>query len=291
MGQQILVIGLGTFGSIVASELSGLGHEVMGCDRDPRVVAEHADRLTQVFEMDATDEDAVRAVGPADFDVTVVAIDPSATILATMILERSGARSSSRGPPSDLDGEILRRVGASRVIYTDHQVATWVAHTIDLAGALDFIRLTADVAAVHLRLGSATVGRRVGDLAQGATGLAHRRPPPRRPGRHQPGARHDRRGRRQRADRRTGGALPGARPVIERMFYHPPHGRLGGRGEVRSQAVPDGLAPSPERDAPCRAGPHADGGPAAGRRARRALDLPVRVRRGLPVGAALVGDR
>jgi len=30
-----------------------------------------------------------------------------------------------------LDGEILRRVGASRVIYTDHQVATWVAHTID----------------------------------------------------------------------------------------------------------------------------------------------------------------
>ena len=48
-------------------------------------------------------------------------------------------------------------------------MATWVAHTIDLAGALDFIRLTADVAAVHLRLGSATVGRRVGDLAEGAT--------------------------------------------------------------------------------------------------------------------------
>ena len=169
MGQQILVIGLGTFGSIVASELSGLGHEVMGCDRDPRVVAEHADRLTQVFEMDATDEDAVRAVGPADFDVVVVAIDPSATILATMLLERSGAKSILTRAASELDGEILRRVGASRVVYTDHQVATWVAHTIDLAGALDFIRLTADVAAVHLRLGSASVGRRVGDLAQGAT--------------------------------------------------------------------------------------------------------------------------
>ena len=164
MGQQILVIGLGTFGSIVASELSGLGHEVMGCDRDPRVVAEHADRLTQVFEMDATDEDAVREVGPADFDVTVVAIDPSATILATMILERSGAKVILARAASELDGEILRRVGANRVIYTDHQVATWVAHTIDLAGALDFIRLTADVAAVHLRLGSAT-----------------RRPPGRRP--------------------------------------------------------------------------------------------------------------
>ena len=47
-------------------------------------------------------------------------------------------------------------------------MATWVAHTIDLAGALDFIRLTADIAAVHLRLGSATVGRRVADLIERA---------------------------------------------------------------------------------------------------------------------------
>ena len=77
MGQQILVIGLGTFGSIVAAELSALGHEVMGCDRDPRVVAEHADRLTQVFEIDATDaRTRSRAVGPADFDVVVVATRP-----------------------------------------------------------------------------------------------------------------------------------------------------------------------------------------------------------------------
>jgi trk system potassium uptake protein TrkA len=169
MGQQILVIGLGTFGGMVALELAALGHEVMGCDRDPRLVAEHADRLTQAFELDATDADAISAVGPADFDTVVVAIDPSATILATMILERSGARRILARAATDLDGEILRRVGASRVVNTDHQVATWVAHTIDLAGALDFIRLTADVAAVHLRLGSASVGRRIGDLGGRAT--------------------------------------------------------------------------------------------------------------------------
>jgi trk system potassium uptake protein TrkA len=168
MGQQILVIGLGTFGSIVAGELAALGHEVMGCDRDPRRVADHADRLTQAFELDATDPDAIAAVGPADFDEVVVALDPSATILATMILERSGAKRILARAASDLDGEILRRVGASRVVYTDHQVATWVAHTIDLAGALDFIRLTNDVAAVHLRLGPATIGRRVSDLVERA---------------------------------------------------------------------------------------------------------------------------
>ena len=64
MGQQILVVGLGTFGGMVAAELAALGHEVMGCDRDPRLVAEHADRLTQAFELDATDAGAIAAVGP-----------------------------------------------------------------------------------------------------------------------------------------------------------------------------------------------------------------------------------
>lgn len=168
MGQQILVVGLGTFGGLVAAELAALGHEVMGCDRDPRLVAEHADRLTQAFELDATDASAIAAVGPADFDTVVVALDPSATILATMILERAGAKRIVARAASDLDGEILRRVGASRIVITDQQVATWVAHTIDLAGALDFIRLTGDIAAVHLRLGSATVGRRVADLIERA---------------------------------------------------------------------------------------------------------------------------
>ena len=171
MGQQILVIGLGTFGSIVADELTALGHEVMGCDRDPRIVADLAPRITQAVELDAIDVDAIRAVGPADFDVAVVALDPSATILATMILERESAKTIVARALSELDGEILRRVGADRVVYTDLQVATWIAHTIDLAGAIDFIRLSEDVAAVHLRLGPGAIGRRLGDVAGDAQGL------------------------------------------------------------------------------------------------------------------------
>jgi trk system potassium uptake protein TrkA len=164
MGQQILVIGLGTFGSIVADELTALGHEVMGCDRDPRIVADLAPRITQAVELDAIDVDAIRAVGPADFDVAVVALDPSATILATMILEREGAKTIVARALSELDGEILRRVGADRVVYTDLQVATWIAHTIDLAGAIDFIRLSGDMAAVHLTIGPAMIGRTIGDV-------------------------------------------------------------------------------------------------------------------------------
>ena len=162
MGQQIVVMGLGAFGGMVARELTDLGHEVLGCDRDPLIVADAAPHLTQVVQLDATDVDAVRAVGPADFDVAIVALDRPTTIFTTMLLEQLGVRTTVARAHDELDAEILRRVGADRVLLTDRQMASWVAHTIDLAGALDFIRLSGGVGVVHLavpdRLAGSTVG-------------------------------------------------------------------------------------------------------------------------------------
>jgi trk/ktr system potassium uptake protein len=172
MGQQILVIGLGAFGGMVARELTDLGHEVLGCDRDPVVVADAAPWLTQAVELDATDVEALRAIGPAEFDVAIVALDRQATILTTMLLEQLGVRETQARALSDLDAEILRRVGADRVLLTDRQMASWVARTIDLAGAIDFIRLSGDTGAVHVQVPARVVGQTLGELQERRPGLA-----------------------------------------------------------------------------------------------------------------------
>jgi trk system potassium uptake protein TrkA len=164
VAQQVLVIGLGAFGAMVARELAGLGHEVMGGDRDPVAVADLANDLTSAVELDATDDDALGAIGPADFDVVVVALDRPATIFATMLLEQRGVGTIVARAMTELDGEILRRVGADRVIYPDAHTAGWLARTIDLAGAIDYVRLSPDVAAVHLRIGQRAVGRTIGEI-------------------------------------------------------------------------------------------------------------------------------
>jgi trk system potassium uptake protein TrkA len=164
MGQQILVIGLGTFGGMIARELTVLGHEVLGCDRDPVVVADAAPHLTQVVQLDATDVDAIRAIGPTDFDVAIVALDRQTTIFTTMVLEQLEVRSILARAQSELDAEILRRVGADRVLLIDQQMASWVARTIDLAGALDFIRLSDGIGAVHMAIPPGAVGSTVGTI-------------------------------------------------------------------------------------------------------------------------------
>ena len=171
MGQQILVVGLGTFGGLVARELTSLGHEVLGCDRDPVVVAEAAPWLTQAVELDATDVEALRAIGPTEFDVAVVALDRQSTILATMLLEQLGMRETHARALSDLDAEILRRVGADRVLPTDRQMASWVARTIDLAGAIDYIQLAGGIGVIHLQVPERLVGSTVGAVNAARPGV------------------------------------------------------------------------------------------------------------------------
>jgi trk system potassium uptake protein len=164
MGQEILVIGLGGFGGMVARELTTLGHEVLGCDRDPVVVADAAPHLTQVVQLDATDVDAIRAIGPTDFDATIVALDRQTSIFAAMLLEQLGVDAVLARAQNELDAEILRRVGVERVLLTDQQMAEWVARTIDLAGALDFIRLSEGIGAVHLEVPARLFGTTVGQV-------------------------------------------------------------------------------------------------------------------------------
>ena len=127
-------------------------------------MAEAAPRLTQALELDATDVDALRAIGPTEFDVAFVALDRQSTVLTTMLLEQLGARSIQARAQTDLDAEILRRVGADRVVLPDRQMAGWVARTIDLAGALDYIRLSAGIGAVHIAIRDRLVGGSVGEV-------------------------------------------------------------------------------------------------------------------------------
>jgi trk system potassium uptake protein len=171
MAKQILVMGLGTFGGQVARELAALGHEVLGCDRDMAVLAAIAPDITSAVELDATDMDALRSIGPTEFDMAVVALDRTTTIFTTMLLEQLGVRSITARAATSLDEEILRRVGADRVVMPDRLMATWVARTIDLAGALDYIRLSERVAAVHLRAPIGTVGQTISAVVSRRPGL------------------------------------------------------------------------------------------------------------------------
>ena len=73
-GQQVMVIGLGRFGSAVARELEKLGHQVLAIDRSEQRVNDLAPDVTHALQLDASDEDALRSAGAGDFQTGIVAI-------------------------------------------------------------------------------------------------------------------------------------------------------------------------------------------------------------------------
>ena len=81
---EIVVIGLGRFGSALASTLIEMGHEVLGIDADEERVQVHADLLTHVAQADTTNERTLRQLGVADVVTAVVAI--GLVVGATLVL-------------------------------------------------------------------------------------------------------------------------------------------------------------------------------------------------------------
>lgn len=170
--QPVLVIGLGRFGSAVAMSLMRMGHEVLAVDTDERLVQEHADDLTQTVQADATDMDALAALGAKDFKSAVVAIgtDIEASVLIVLGLSDLGVPVIWAKATSDNHGRILKRTGATHVVFPEQRMGERVAHLLN-GRLLDFIefddrfalaKLVAPEAIQGITLGMSEVRRRYG---------------------------------------------------------------------------------------------------------------------------------
>lgn len=157
---QILVIGLGRFGSALAQELVAAGFEVLGVDTSDRLVQEHADVLTHVVQADTTETRTLRQLGVADLRTAVVGIgtDVEASILTTSGLVDLGVATIWAKAVSEAHGRILERVGAHHVVFPEHDMGKRVAHLVT-GGVLDWFQLDPGFAMVETTAPEELIGR------------------------------------------------------------------------------------------------------------------------------------
>jgi trk system potassium uptake protein TrkA len=177
----VLIIGLGRFGSAIAQTLVQLGHEVLAIDRDPDLVQKYAGALTHVAEADTTSEEALRQLGAADFDRAVVAIGTNieASILTTSVLVDLEVRTIWAKAITRSHGRILERVGATRVVYPEHDMGEQVAHLLS-GQLLNYIEFDDGFALVETTPPTAYVGKTLGEAGirtkHGVTVVCIKRP-------------------------------------------------------------------------------------------------------------------
>lgn len=162
--EPVLVVGLGRFGGALAEALVSMGHEVLAVDSSPVRVQRFASRLTSVVEADSTNEDALRQLGAADFRHAVVAIgaDIEASILTTAVLVDLGIDHICAKAMTAAHGRILERVGATKVVFPEHDMGERVAHMVS-GRMLDYLELDASYALAETAPPHGLVGKTLGD--------------------------------------------------------------------------------------------------------------------------------
>jgi trk system potassium uptake protein TrkA len=164
--EQVMVIGLGRFGSAVARELERLGHQVLAIDRGEQQVNDISSDVTHALQLDAADEDALRSAGAGDFQTAIVAIstDAEPSIFATMVLKRLGVRTVIAKAGSQLHAEILSRVGADRVVLPERETGLRLAHSFNVPNVIDYLDVAPNFGIEKIRPPASFIGKSLGDL-------------------------------------------------------------------------------------------------------------------------------
>ncbi|MBZ4687873.1 MAG: trk/ktr system potassium uptake protein [Clostridia bacterium] len=160
------VIGLGRFGSSVARTLVKLGHEVLGIDKSEKKVQEMSNILTHVVAADSKNEEVLKSLGIRNFDAVVVAIgeDTEANILTTVLLTQLGVKNIIAKANTDIHGEVLKRVGATKIVHPEKDMGEKVANNMASGTILDYIELSPKHSIVEFAAPKKFVGKTLGKL-------------------------------------------------------------------------------------------------------------------------------
>lgn len=140
---SVAVIGLGTFGSTVASDLARFGNHVLGIDIDEPNVSRLADTLAEAVIADGRDEAALREAGVGNYDVALIAIgeDLEANILCTMNVKLLGVPTIWVKAMSRIHHRILTKLGADRVIQPEQEIGQHIAQMLHNPLVRDYVSL------------------------------------------------------------------------------------------------------------------------------------------------------
>lgn len=161
-----VVLGLGQFGRQVAKSLHEGGAEVLAVDQDEKRVDSVKEDVEQAVCMNATDMEALRAVGCPKAQTAVLALgeaDLEASILACAALSDLGVANIIVRAANELHGRILQRVGATKVVYPEKQMGEQVAGSILMSGVIDQVTLSTGQTVAQIRPRRDLIGKTLAD--------------------------------------------------------------------------------------------------------------------------------
>lgn len=164
--KSILLVGLGRYGRHVAVKLNELGHEVMAVDHNEERVTAILPYVTNALIGDSTNEEFLRSLGVANFDVCIVAIgdDFQSSLETTSLLKELGGKLVVSRATRDVHEKFLLRNGADHVVYPEKQLGVWTAITYSSEKVFDYIDLGENHVIMEVAVPESWIGKTVFDI-------------------------------------------------------------------------------------------------------------------------------
>ena len=164
--KNVLLIGLGRFGTHIAMQLARLNHQIMAVDCNEERVNKVMPYVTNAQIGDSTDVDFLQSLGIGNFDVCIVAIGDSFqnSLETTSLLKELGAKLVVSRAEWDVQEKFLLRNGADEVVYPEKQMARWAAIRYTADHIRDYIQVDEVHAIFEVEVPENWIGRTVGEL-------------------------------------------------------------------------------------------------------------------------------
>ena len=166
MADKYAVIGLGNFGFHVARTLFEEGHDVIAIDINDDMVQKIRPYCSQAVIADATQKEMLSTLGLEEMNAVTISMggDASAATLITLYLKEMGVRKIVVKANNEDHGKILRKVGATDIIFPEKDMAIKVATHLSAPDILDYFPMQGDYMIAEIAPMADFIGKSLADL-------------------------------------------------------------------------------------------------------------------------------
>ncbi|MFT5702441.1 MAG: trk system potassium uptake protein TrkA [Desulforhopalus sp.] len=164
--KDIAVIGLGVFGHEIAIQLEKKGNHILAADLNPTEVDRIKDYVTGAVVADVTDEEALRELDIAEFDLVILGIGShfEQLVLGVTHLKRLNVKYIIARASTEIQQEILLKIGVDEVVLPEKQAAIHLSEKIAMPNILECIALDENEELAEICIDKQLAGKSLKDL-------------------------------------------------------------------------------------------------------------------------------
>lgn len=166
INKSYAVFGLGRYGIAVAKELVNNGADVLAVDIDEDIVNSAVADIPFCRCADITDPEVIKQLGISNVDVVIVAManNLEASVMSVILCKEAGVKMVIAKCADEMQGKILCKVGADKVVYPENESGVRLAKNLLSAGMVDIIDLSEDISVIEIPVKEKWVGKTLIEL-------------------------------------------------------------------------------------------------------------------------------